>query len=312
MITILCPCYNEEEAIPIFFKEIIPVMENIGEPFELICVNDGSEDLTLEVLLSFAQKDGRIKIVDLSRNFGKEAALTAAIDHASGDAVIPIDVDLQDPPELIPEMIVKWREGYEVVLAKRSDRLSDSFMKRFSAQLFYRVHNKISKPAIPENVGDFRLMDRCVVEALKTLHEYHRFMKGLFAWVGFKTCVIEYTRRARVAGGSKFNTWRLWKFALEGITSFSTFPLTMWLYIGGGVSFCAFCYGMLIFFRTLAYGVDLPGYASSICLILFFGGLQMLGIGILGEYVGRTYIESKRRSPYIARFCFQKGEQGAP
>ena len=307
MISILCPCYNEEETIPIFFKEMIPVMENIGGPFEIICVNDGSKDMTLPVLLSFAQKDGRIKIVDLSRNFGKEAALTAAVDHASGDAVIPIDADLQDPPELIPQMIAKWREGYEVVLAKRADRSSDSFMKRFTARLFYSIHNKISRTPIPENVGDFRLMDRRVVEALRALPEHNRFMKGLFAWVGFRTGVIEYTRRARVAGGSKFNAWRLWKFALEGITSFSTFPLTMWLYLGSAVSFCAFCYGMYIFFRTLIYGIDLPGYASSICLILFFGGLQMLGIGILGEYVGRTYIESKRRPSYIVRSCFRQG-----
>ena len=309
MISILCPCYNEEETLPIFFREIIPVMENIGEPFEIICVNDGSKDMTLSVLLSFAQKDERLKIVDLSRNFGKEAALTAAIDYSSGDAVIPIDVDLQDPPELIPEMVAKWREGYEVILAKRADRSSDSFIKRFSAQLFYRIHNKISRTPIPENVGDFRLMDRCVVEALSALREHNRFMKGLFAWVGFKTCVLEYTRRTRAAGGSKFNAWRLWKFALEGITSFSTFPLTMWLYLGSAVSFFAFCYGMFIFFRTLIYGVDLPGYASSICLILFFGGLQMLGIGILGEYVGRTYIETKRRPSYIVRSCFHQSDK---
>ena len=227
MISILCPCYNEEETIPIFFRKIIPVMENIGEPFEIICVNDGSKDLTQEVLLSFARHDERIMIVDLSRNFGKEAALTVAIDYSSGDAVIPIDVDLQDPPELIPEMIAKWREGYEVVLAKRVDRSSDSFMKRFTARIFYNIHNKISGTPLPENVGDFRLMDRRVVEALKTLREHHRFMKGLFAWVGFRTCVLEYARRVRIAGGSKFNVLRLWKFALEGITSFSTFPLTM-------------------------------------------------------------------------------------
>ena len=276
-------------------------MENIGEPFEIICVNDGSKDTTLEVLLFFARKDERIKIVDFSRNFGKEAALTAAIDYSSGDAVIPIDVDLQDPPELIPEMVAKWREGYEVVLAKRIDRSSDSFMKRFTAHLFYNIHNKISRTPLPENVGDFRLMDRRAVEALKTLNEHHRFMKGLFAWVGFRTFVVEYTRRTRIAGESKFNAWRLWKFALEGITSFSTFPLTMWLYLGGAVSFCAFCHGVFIFFRTMIYGVELPGYASLICLILFFGGLQMLGIGILGEYVGRTYVESKRRPSYIVR-----------
>jgi glycosyltransferase involved in cell wall biosynthesis len=310
MISILCPCYNEEDALPIFFREIVPVMESLGEPFEFVCVNDGSRDATLDVLLSFAKKDSRIKVVDLSRNFGKEAALTAAIDYASGDAVVPIDVDLQDPPELILAMVEKWHEGYEMVLAKRADRSSDSFMKRLTAQLFYRLHNKISTSSIPENVGDFRLMDRCVVEALSELHERHRFMKGLFAWVGFKTCTIEYTRRLRTAGKSKFSGWRLWKFALEGITSFSTFPLTMWLYFGSFVSLSAFCYGLFIFFRTLIQGVELPGYASSICLILFFGGLQLLGIGILGEYIGRTYMESKQRPVYIVRSQFQLQQNG--
>jgi glycosyltransferase involved in cell wall biosynthesis len=308
MISILCPCYNEEETVSAFFREMMPIMESLGEPFEFVCVNDGSQDRTLESLLSFAKRDSRVRVIDLSRNFGKEAALTAAIDYAAGDAVIPIDVDLQDPPELIPEMVEKWREGYEVVLARRVDRSSDSFMKRFTAQLFYRFHNKISRPAIPENVGDFRLIDRRAVDALKTLHEHHRFMKGLFAWVGFKTCTLEYTRRARSAGKSKFNGWRLWQFALEGITSFSTFPLTMWLYLGGLISLCAFGYGLFIFLRTLIFGVELPGYASQMCLILFFGGLQLLGIGILGEYIGRTYIESKRRPIYIARSCFQRDD----
>jgi glycosyltransferase involved in cell wall biosynthesis len=309
MISILCPCCNEEEALPIFFRETIPVMESLGEPFEFVCVNDGSRDATLDVLLSVAEKDSRVRVVDLSRNFGKEAALTAALDYASGDAVIPIDADLQDPPELIAEMVAKWREGYEIVLAKRIDRSSDSFMKRFTAQLFYRLHNKISYPPIPENVGDFRLMDRRVVKTLRGLRERHRFMKGLFAWAGFKTCTVEYVRRFRASGKSKFNGWRLWKFALEGITSFSTFPLTIWLYFGSLVSLGAFCYGLFIFFRTLILGVELPGYASLICLILFFGGLQLLGIGILGEYLGRTYMESKRRPIYIVRSCFSLKQQ---
>ncbi len=301
MISILCPCYNEAEALPAFFQELIPVMENLGEAFEIVCVNDGSGDETLDVLLSHAENDPRIKIIDFSRNFGKEAALTAAIDYARGDAVIPIDADLQDPSGLIPRMVDKWREGYEVVLAKRIDRSSDSFMKRVSARLFYRFHNVISQPRIPENVGDFRLMDRCVVDVLKNLHEYHRFMKGLFAWVGFKTFTLEYVRQARSAGDSKFNAWRLWKFALEGITSFSTFPLTVWFYVGSVLSFGSFCYGFFIVARTLIYGAAVPGYASLICLILFFGGLQLLGIGILGEYLGRVYLESKRRPVYVVR-----------
>ncbi|MDR1731039.1 MAG: glycosyltransferase family 2 protein, partial [Synergistaceae bacterium] len=301
IISILCPCYNEEETIPVFFQKIIPILESLKEPFEIVCVNDGSRDSTLEVLLSFARCDNRVKVLDLSRNFGKEAALTAAIDYALGDAVIPIDVDLQDPPELIPEMVAKWREGYEVILARRIDRSSDSLMKRITAKIFYRFHNIVSRPHLPENVGDFRLMDRCVVEAVKSLHEHHRFMKGLFAWVGFKEWTIGYVRQPRTSGKSKFNAWRLWKFALEGITSFSTFPLTIWLYLGSLISLCSFCYGAFIFFKTIILGIELPGYASSICLILFFGGLQLLGIGIIGEYLGRTYIESKQRPVYIAR-----------
>jgi glycosyltransferase involved in cell wall biosynthesis len=306
VISILCPCYNEEEMIPKFFHEMMPVMENSGESFEFICVNDGSQDATLNILQSFAQKDKRINVIDLSRNFGKEAALTAALDYSSGDAVIPIDVDLQDSLELIPQMLIKWREGYDVVLAKRIDRSSDSFMKRFTAWLFYKLHNQISSPSLPENVGDFRLMDRRVVNALKTLHEHHRFMKGLFAWVGFKTCTLEYVRQVRTAGKSKFNAWRLWKFALEGLTSFSIFPLTIWFYLGSVISLGAFCYGVFIFLRTLILGVELPGYASSLCLNLLFGGLQLLGIGVLGEYLGRTYIESKRRPSYIVRSSFTK------
>ena len=295
--------------MPLFFQRITSVMEGIGEAFEIICVNDGSQDGTLAVLMDYAQKDERVKVVDLSRNFGKEAALTAALDHSLGEAVVPIDADLQDPPELIAAMLAKWRDGYEVVLARRADRSSDSWLKRVTAQMFYSVHNRISSPELPENVGDFRLMDRKVVEALGGLQETHRFMKGLFAWVGFKTCVIDYVREPRAAGETKFNGWRLWKLAVEGITSFSTFPLTVWFYLGSLTAFGAFVYGAYIVLRTLAWGIEVPGYASLLCLILFFGGLQLLGIGILGEYLGRAYIESKKRPVYVARdvYCRRKG-----
>ena len=306
MISILCPCYNEEAVLPLFFRRVTAVMEETGEPFEIVCVNDGSRDGTLDILKAQADRDSRVKVVDLSRNFGKEAALTAALDHSSGDAVIPIDADLQDPPELIGKMIEKWREGWEVILARRADRSSDSWLKRITALMFYRVHNAISNPHIPENVGDFRLMDRCVVEALGCLKETHRFMKGLFAWAGFKTYTLDYTRETRAAGTTKFNGWRLWKLAVEGITSFSTAPLTIWFYVGSVTAFGAFLYGLYIFLRTLIFGVDLPGYASQICLILFFGGLQLLGIGILGEYVGRTYMESKRRPVYVVREVYER------
>jgi len=305
MISILCPCYNEEAVLDLFFKKISEVLEKIPEEFEFVCVNDGSKDKTLEVLKAHARKDSRIKIIDLSRNFGKEAALTAALDYCKGDAAIPIDVDLQDPPELIEKMIEKWHDGYEVVLARRTDRSSDSYLKRTTAKMFYRLHNLISNPEIPENVGDFRLIDRKVIEALKNMKESHRFMKGLFAWAGFKTFTLDYKRNARSSGTSKFNGWKLWNLAIEGITSFSTAPLTLWLYFGGILAFSAFAYGFWIFIRTLIFGIDLPGYASLICLILFFGGLQLAGIGIIGEYLGRTYIESKQRPVYIIREIYE-------
>ena len=301
MISILSPFYNEELGVKSFFDVIIPVMESIGDDFEIVCVNDDSTDNTLHELNERAKVDKRIRVIDLSRNFGKEASLTAAIDFALGDAVIPIDVDLQDPPQIIKDMVEKWKEGFDVVLAKRVDRNSDSFLKRFTASAFYKIHNIISEPSIPENVGDFRLMSREVVEAIKKLPERHRFMKGLFAWVGFKSCVIGYTRNARSTGSTKFNGWKLWKLAVEGITSFSTFPLTMWLYLGGIITFCSFSYAVFIFMRTLIYGIELPDYASMICLILFLGGLQLVGIGVIGEYLCRTYIESKQRPIYIVR-----------
>ena len=291
--------------MPLFFERVMKVMESSGEEFEIVCVNDGSRDNTLEILKNYADKDTRIRVIDFSRNFGKESALTAALDYSHGDAVIPIDADLQDPPELILKMIAKWREGYEVVLAKRADRSSDSFLKRVTAVLFYKFHNIISQPHIPENVGDFRLMDRKVVDALGGLKETHRFMKGLFAWAGFKTFTIDYTRDSRAGGSTKFNGIKLWKFALEGITSFSTAPLTMWLYVGTFTALCAFLYGLYIFIRTLVFGIETPGYASLVCLILFLGGLQLIGIGILGEYLGRTYIESKRRPVYIVREVYE-------
>lgn len=302
-ISVVCPFFNEQKTIQAFFHALLNCLTSLPYSIELICVNDGSTDATLELLLQqqATHPSINIKILDLSRNFGKEAALTAGIEHASGDAVIPIDTDLQDPPELIATMLDKWEQGYEVVLATRQDRTSDSWLKRNSAHWFYRIHNAISEPKIPENTGDFRLMDRCVVNALKTLPENQRFMKGLFNWVGFKTTQLYYHRPVRVEGSTKFTLWKLWKLALEGITSFSTAPLIIWTYLGLLISSLAFFYGLFIITRTLIYGVDLPGYASLIVTILFLGGLQMVGMGILGEYIGRLYMEAKRRPVYIIR-----------
>lgn len=298
-ISIIAPCYNEEETIEPFLRRIEEILTQINEPYEIVFINDGSKDNTLNVLLNAKQNFKNIRIINFSRNFGKEAALTAGLDKARGEAAIPIDVDLQDPPELIKELVAKWREGYDVVLAKRADRTSDSFAKRVSADLFYKLNGKISNVDIPNNVGDFRLMSKRVVEALKQLPENQRFMKGLFAWVGFKTIAIEYVREKREAGQSSFNGWKLWNFALDGITSFSTLPLRIWLYIGALVSFLSFLYGSFIILKTLIFGVDLPGYASLAVIMLFLGGIQLIGIGILGEYIGRIYSESKRRPSYI-------------
>nr|WP_295739912.1 glycosyltransferase family 2 protein [uncultured Acidocella sp.] len=302
LISLVVPCYNESEAIAPFAATIIPLLEAIPETqWEIICVDDGSKDDTLAQLIALSQRDPRFKLLELSRNFGKEAAMTAGLDAARGDAVIPFDADMQDPPELIPEMLAAWREGAEMVLARRVDRSTDSAMKRQTALAFYKLHNALSHTKIPENVGDFRLMDRVVVEALKTLPERQRFMKGLFAWVGFRTVTIDYVRRPRSAGQSKFSGFKLWNFALEGFTSFSTAPLKIWTYLGIAGALLALLYGVLILLRTLLLGNPVPGYASLFVAVTFFGSVQLISIGLLGEYIGRIYMEAKQRPTYIVR-----------
>lgn len=305
-LSLVVPVYNEAETIALFIERVESVLcDPLAVQVEYIFINDGSTDATLDILLLLQRRIPHIKVVDLSRNFGKEAALSAGLRCATGQVVVPIDVDLQDPPELILEMIGKWRDGYEVVLGRRIDRTSDSWAKRASANWFYRIHNMIADPAIPENVGDFRLMDRQVVDALNELPESRRFMKGLFAWVGFRTTCIDYSRPERIAGSSKFNGWRLWNFALEGITSFSTDPLKIWTYLGITVSLGSFLFAMLIVLKVLFFGVDTPGYASLMVAVTFLGGLQLIGIGVLGEYLGRTYLESKRRPVYLVRRIYE-------
>jgi len=301
-VSIITPFHNEGEGVDHFYESLHRIFEKMPEiTFEVICIDDGSRDNTLIKLIALAEKDGRFRILELSRNFGKEAALTAGLDTATGDAIIPMDADLQDPPELIPQMIAEWINGAEVVLAKRMDRSADSFMKRKTAKLFYRFHNRLSTIEIPENVGDFRLMDRVTVNAIKQLPEQQRFMKGLFAWVGFRTVTIEYVRKPRLTDASKFSGWKLWNFALEGITSFSTIPLKFWSYIGALGAILTFIYVMFIVLRTLILGVDVPGYASLLVVILFFGSLQLISIGLLGEYIGRIYMETKKRPLYLIR-----------
>lgn len=302
VVSIVAPFFNEGEVVAAFYERVTQVVNALPDiDFEFVCVNDGSRDDTLDRLAQLAATDSRVRVIELSRKFGKEAALTAGLDEARGDAVIPIDADLQDPPELIPTLIARWREGYEVVLAKRSDRDSDGYLKRKTAELFYRMHNRISEITVPENVGDFRLVDRVVVNALRALPERQRFMKGLFAWVGFKTITVEYARAPRVAGNTKFSGWRLWNFALEGITSFSTIPLRLWTYVGTSIALIGFLFILRIIVRVLIFGIELPGYASLFTAILFLGGIQLVGIGVVGEYIGRMYMESKQRPIYVIR-----------
>lgn len=268
---------------------------------EVVAVNDGSKDNTLNAFMGLKRDYSYLKIIDLSRNFGKEAALSAGLKFASGDAVIPIDIDLQQPLESALEMIPLWELGYEVVIAKRTDRKSDGTLQKIMARMFYKVHNAISDIEIPTDVGDFRLMDRKVVDALNKMPENRRFMKGLFAWVGFKTTSINYIHGNRDTGKSKFNSWKLWNLALEGITGFSTVPLKISTYIGIFIASSALFYAIFLIIKTIFFGSSLAGYPSIMVSILFLGGVQLIGIGILGEYVGRIYMESKHRPPFIAR-----------
>ncbi len=302
LLSLIVPFYNEEDAIGLFAASVLPVLETLADiQWEIICVDDGSRDATLPRLLDLAAAQPLIRVVELSRNFGKEAALTAGLEAARGDAVIPMDADLQDPPELIPQMLAAWRGGAEVVLARRADRSTDSMMKRGTAALFYRLTRSISNIELPENVGDFRLLDRTVVEALRRLPERQRFMKGLFAWLGFKTVVLDYARTTRAAGSSKFSGFKLWNFALEGFTSFSTTPLKIWTYLGAVGAVVALIYALFIMLRTLILGNEVPGYASIFVAVTFFGSVQLISIGVLGEYIGRIYMETKQRPIYLVR-----------
>lgn len=300
-VSIVIPAFNEGEAIVGTLSALESALAELPYQLEVVVVNDGSRDDTVAQARGYVSSRMQIVVVDLSRNFGKEAALSAGLDKSTGDAVIPIDADLQDPPALVPEMLQLWEQGAEVVLAHRSDRSSDGWLKRVSAAQFYRIINSVSEVPIPSNVGDFRLMDRVVVDIVCALPENRRFMKGLFAWAGFRTEQIDYVRPERHAGESKFNGFRLVNLAIEGFTSFSTAPLRIATYIGATVAGGAMLYAAYIVIRTLWFGVDLPGYASSLSLTLFMSGLQLVALGLIGEYVGRTYLESKRRPAYVIR-----------
>jgi polyisoprenyl-phosphate glycosyltransferase len=299
LLSLLVPMFNESDVIPIFFPAITKALSRIDIDWEIICVNDGSSDTTATLVKEAMKLDSRIKLVSFSRNFGKESAMTAALNFATGDALIPIDADLQDPPEIIAKMVEKWRSGAVVVQAKRCSRDDDTLLKRKTANWFYSLFNKISDMYIPENVGDFRLLDRKVADVIRKLPEKDRFMKGLFSWPGFKTETVEFERQAREEGSSKFNYWKLWNFALDGITSFSTLPIRIGTYVGFIIASLSLIYGIVVTVKTLFLGVDVPGYASLFVAVLFMGGVQLFFFGLLGEYIGRIYKEVKSRPLYV-------------
>jgi glycosyltransferase involved in cell wall biosynthesis len=306
-LSLIVPVKDEEQSVAAFVERTAPVLDRVlpsaghGHTWEILFVDDGSSDGTMAAIHAAHRSDPRIRALSLSRNFGKEAALSAGLDFAAGRAVVPIDVDLQDPPEVIEQMLAKWREGHEIVYGVRSNRSSDSLPKRLTADLYYRAHNYLASDKIPEHAGDFRLLDRAVVEVIRKMPERNRFMKGLFAWSGFRQAAVEYEREPRRAGTTKFRYWRLWTLALDGITSASTVPLRIWSYMGVVVALLSLIYAAYLVIRTTVSGIDLPGYASLMVAILFLGGVQLMSLGVLGEYVGRILVETKQRPIYVVR-----------
>ena len=300
-VSIIIPCHNESGNLATLYARVCAVMDEAGEPWEMICINDGSGDDTLLQLIALHHQDRRVRVIDLSRNFGKEAALTAGLDAAQGEAAIPLDADLQDPPELIPELLAQWREGFDVVNAVRLSREGESWLKRASAHVFYRIINRMSDVEIPPDTGDFRLLSRPALHALQALPARRRFMTGLFAWVGFRSTNVYYHRAPRHAGKTTWNYWRLWNLAVEGVTSFSQVPLQLAAYLGFVVSLLAFLYAVWLIISTLAYGNPVKGYPSMMVTLLFLGGVQLMALGVIGEYLGRIYEESKQRPVYLVR-----------
>lgn len=308
-ISIVIPCYNEEQNLGPLLERLDEVMAQIAPgQFDVILVDDGSRDRTVAVAVELQKRFGFVSLLELSRNFGKEAALMAGIDHADGDCVVIMDADLQHPPEAIADMLKIWETGIDVVACRRVDRDTDGFLRSLLSRAFYVLISKGSSVHIPRNVGDFRLMDRRVVKAIQSLRETQRFMKGIYAWVGFKTEIIDFQVAARHAGVSSFNLRKLWHFAWDGITSFSIVPLRFCSYIGSLVACVAFAYGLFIVLKALFMGDAVPGYPSLMTSIAFLGGLQLIGIGMLGEYVGRMYIEAKQRPVYIVRERYKDGK----
>ena len=303
LISVIVPVKDEQVAVAPFVARVTAVLDALEEPgrWEILFIDDGSTDATLAAIHAAHRADPRVRALSLSRNFGKEAALSAGLDFAHGQVVVPMDVDLQDPPEVIAAMLAKWREGHEVVYGVRRDRASDSLPKRLTADLYYRAHNWLSADKIPEHAGDFRLLDRKVVDVIRLMPERNRFMKGLFAWSGFRQAAVEYDRAPRRVGESKFNYWKLWTLAVDGLTSASTVPLRVWSYLGAVIALFGLGYAGFVAVKTLLFGVDVPGYPSLMVATLFFGGLQLISLGVLGEYVGRILVETKHRPIYVVR-----------
>lgn len=300
-LSVVVPAYNEEQVLPEFHRRTTAVLDKLGMPYEIVFINDGSRDNTLSVMRSLRALDPRVVIVDLSRNFGKEIALTAGLDHAAGDLIVVIDADLQDPPELIPELVDAWREGNDVAYAVRIARDGETWLKKATASLFYRLIQSVSRIELPRDTGDFRLMSRRALDALRQLREQHRFMKGLFAWIGFQAKPVYYRRDPRFAGTTSFNYVKLWNLAIEGFTSFTIAPLKAATYVGMFIAVLAFIYAAAIIYKTLMFGESVQGYPSLMVVVLFLGGVQLVSTGILGEYLGRIFNEVKGRPLYLTR-----------
>ncbi len=298
-LSIVVPAFNEREVLPEFHRRLAAVLDTLRVQAEILYINDGSSDDTIRIMHGLRAADSRVAVLDLSRNFGKEIAVTAGLDHTNGDAVIVIDVDLQDPPELIPTLIQAWREGHDVVYAQRIEREGETHLKKLTAFIFYRLMHKISRVKVPTDAGDYRLLSRRAVESLRRLRERHRFMKGLFAWIGYPQKAIPYRRDPRFAGATKFNYWKLWNFALEGFTSFTIGPLKVATYLGSLIALWTFGFAGWIIIKTLVFGEPARGYPTLMVVILFLGGVQLISIGVLGEYVGRMFNETKSRPLYL-------------
>ncbi|KFN48862.1 glycosyltransferase family 2 protein [Arenimonas composti] len=299
-LTIVVAAYDEAASLPLLHPRLQAALDAMPDvDGRVLYVDDGSRDGTWEVMRGLAAADPRVSLLRLARNFGKELALTAGLDRVESDAAVVIDADGQEPPELIPQMVARWREGYDVVYGRRSLRRGEGWFKRFTSAAFYRVMEKLSPTPIPRDTGDFRLIARPVLDALRGVRERQRFMKGLFAWVGFRQIAFDYEAGARLAGRSKFDFWRLWNLAIEGITSFSTVPLRVATYVGVLTALLAFIWGVTIIVRTLAWGNPVQGWASTMTVILFLGGVQLMALGVIGEYLGRLYLEAKQRPLYL-------------